>query len=85
MSMTPVKDIRQLHRLINEVYESAGDRGWSWPQLATASGLSYETVRRLGNYQTMYPRIQTVVMLAEAVGYEVAITHKHTKSSRRVG
>lgn len=69
--MLPAKQFKQLHDLIDLIYEAAYDKGLSWPQLAAAAGLANSTVYNLGNPKTMFPRTQTVLLLAKAAGCEL--------------
>lgn len=56
-----------LNRLVDEIFDCALD--WSWSDWASASGLCPETVRRLGERETKRPQFRTVLLLAQAVGY----------------
>lgn len=71
--MMPVKQFRQLHRLIDEIYKEADRLGFTWTALADRAGLAESTVYNLGNWDTMFPRLQTVHLLAQAVGMELTL------------
>lgn len=70
--MLTMREFHQLNRIVDEIFEQAGDM--SFKQLAEKSGLSYGTVRNLNHYVTMYPRTQTVLLLARAVGMDLKLT-----------
>lgn len=69
--MMALKDFRELRRMVDMIVREARGSGMTWTYLADKSGLSYKTVNRLGNYTTVYPRAQTVMMLARAAGLRV--------------
>lgn len=77
--MLATKEFKRLHQLVDEIYDEADALGFSWQEMAAKAGLSYNTVRNLARYNTMYPRTQTVMMLAKAVGFKV----QFVKESRR--
>lgn len=65
---------RSLHQILDEIFEEAANSfGWTWSQLSVHSGLSYETVRRLGDRETRWPRYYTVHKLAKAVGWSLTV------------
>ncbi len=78
--------IRSLHRIIDEIYTEAAEKfDWTWNQLAVNAGLAYETVARLGDRSTRFPRYYTVHKLAKAVGWNlVATTVKNQKSKVKI-
>ena len=60
---------RDLSEALDLIFSrAANDMGWEWSELAGAASLCYETVRRLGQRETRFPRFQTVYKLASAVG-----------------
>lgn len=71
--MLSVKELRDLHKLIDQIYLEADDLGMSWTEFAERAGVSPATVYRLGNYETPYPRANTVFLLARAVGFRVVL------------
>ena len=72
--MLVIKKHRTLHSLIDEIFDQADANKISWPVLARKAGLHVSTVYRLGTYQTSYPRVQTVWMLAAAAGIQIKFT-----------
>lgn len=81
MPMLTCKQFKQLHQLIDQVYDEADARGYTWQELAEKAGLCYTTVRKLGRYDTMYPRTQTVMFLARAVGFRVEFVREAAKAA----
>lgn len=71
--MKELKKHRNLYTLVGRVFDALWQRYDSIGEIAQASGLGYETVRRLAMSETKYPRAQTVVMLAEAGGQHVSL------------
>lgn len=70
-----VQYFRDLHEIVDAIYAEASEQyEWSWNQLAVHSGLAYETVVRLGERETKYPRFYTVQRLAAAVGWKLKVT-----------
>lgn len=59
---------RSLNAIIDRLFEEAYHRRLKWCDMAELSGLSAETVRRLGERETQYPQYRTVQMLAVALG-----------------
>lgn len=57
-----------LDSMIDEIFEEAAAKGWTWGDLARESNLTYQTIWRLGNYATRLPRLQTFYKMAKAVG-----------------
>jgi len=64
---------RELHRLVDKIYDEAADYEWTWNQLAEEAGLAYQTVANLGDRNTKWPRFSTVWRLAKAVGFDLII------------
>jgi hypothetical protein len=60
--------MRSLNHLVDELFEVAYQRHLTWSKLATASGLAYDTVRRLGERKTRYPQYRSVQLLTHALG-----------------
>ncbi len=71
--MMTCREFHELHRAIDAVYDAADRRGYTWQELAGRAGLCYSTVRNLAKYNTMYPRAQTVMLLARAVGLRLVL------------
>jgi|LakMenEpi03Aug12_release.lakeMendotaPanAssembly.Ray.scaffolds.fasta_scaffold12037_13 hypothetical protein len=66
---------RCLHRLLDEIFKEATNNfEMTWKELAEQSGLTYITVKKLGDRDTRYPRFFTVFKLAEAVGWQLTLT-----------
>lgn len=83
--MMPLKQFKSLHRLVDVIFEKGVKLDYSWEQLASRAGLCDRTVSRLGNLETLYPRAQTVFLLAHAVGMEISITDQRNGKKRRNG
>lgn len=82
--MKTLKQDRELHKLIDEIYEVAyGELGYNTATLAAKSGLCYATVWRLENRETMYPRLGTVAALARVAGFELSL--RRIVKARRAG
>ena len=64
---------RELHLLVDKIYNEAAEYEWTWNQLAEEAGLAYRTVSNLGDRKTKWPRFSTVWRLAKAVGYDLVI------------
>lgn len=75
---------RTLHAYIDAIFERSADiYGWQWPELARKAGISYATVRKLGSYETRFPEMRTVYLLAKAVGMDqLPIARKLLKISK---
>ena len=59
---------RYLHGIVEELFDVAWHKDWSWPEFAKAAGVCYSTVLKLGNRHTRYPRHMTVWKMAKALG-----------------
>lgn len=71
---------RQLHRIIDDIYTcAANEYGMTWCQLATSAGLAYNTVRKLGDRETKFPRHMTIFKLARAVGMSLELQEPESK------
>lgn len=64
---------KKLNEIIDQVYNTASDMGWSWIRIAAESGLHHSTIYKLGNRETKEPRFSTVFSLCMAVGAEVQV------------
>ena len=62
---------KSLNHLVDELFEVAYKQHMTWSQLAKKSGLSYATVRKLGERKTKYPQYRSVMLIAHAVGGSV--------------
>lgn len=71
--MMPLKDFKALHGMVRQLFREAKGAGMTLTQIAADAGLGLATVSRLANYDTMYPRCQTLLGIAKAVGYEVRL------------
>lgn len=69
---------KYLERLIDEVFTEAATR-WTWHELAKEAGVSYNTVWRLGTYQTKLPQLRTAYLLCKAVGRELPAVFKRQR------
>lgn len=84
MPMLTCKDFKELHRMVDEIYAEADRLDIRNSELASKAGLCYATVCRLASYATMYPRTQTVMMLAKAVGLRVRLEKREAGSGFRL-
>lgn len=80
----PVGKDKELHDLIDEIFDEAERLGLSTADLARGTGLCYNTVDNLYDFRTLYPRLTTVVALARAVGYTISLK-KTGYRMRKVG
>ena len=60
--------INSLNHLVDALFEEAYAQEMSWASLAKKAGLSYATVRKLGERKTKYPQYRSVMLIASAVG-----------------
>lgn len=60
-----------LNRIVDEVFDEAYRRDWTWTDLARFAGVSHYTVWRLGERKTKAPSYVTVWKLAKAVQFRV--------------
>jgi hypothetical protein len=77
--LSTLSEIRRSHYLLvnaiaDEIFEIASRRGIDWGTLAGLSGLCYQTVYRLGMRYTKSPHATTLTLLADAIGYTLALT-----------
>ena len=65
----------QLNAILDQIYDIAKKKmKWTWTKLAQEAVLSPSTVDRLGNRETKYPLLRTVLKLAKAVNLKVSLT-----------
>jgi len=64
---------RFLRDLVDELYEDAAGREWSWKEFAGHSRLSYSTIFRLGMRITRFPRFDTIFKIATALDRAIEI------------
>lgn len=57
-----------LKKLVDMLFQEAYDQKMNWETLAKVSGLSSQTVRKLGRYETKYPAFRTVELIARGLG-----------------
>lgn len=81
--MLPAKQFRVLHNLIDEIFNELWKQYETEKEVAHAAGLGVTTVNRLASYTTLYPRTQTVMLLAQAAGYSVQLVQSTTKNGSR--
>lgn len=72
-----------LDELVNEVYGTAFDKGWTWRQLAERSDLCYGTVWAIGTRRTRRPHLTTVWKMAKACGLKVAFIETRPSVTRK--
>lgn len=65
---------RSLHKMVDEIYQEAHAKNWTWNQLAERAKLDKTTVVRLGLRVTKLPRFFTIHKLAKAVGWNIITT-----------
>lgn len=64
----------KLNLLLDQIFSIAtSKRKWTWGQLASQAGIAAHTVIRLGERETQYPHLRTVLRLADAVGLDVKL------------
>jgi hypothetical protein len=59
---------RDLNALVDELFKIAAKQHWTWEQMADRSGVSRQTIFKLGMGDTRYPQLRTVGLLAYALG-----------------
>lgn len=74
--------IKELQTVTEVIFERALEAGYTVPELAERAGLSPTTVRNLLNWTVVYPRFNTLALLARAVGYVLTATEKRAKLSK---
>jgi len=62
-----------LDDLVDELFEMATAKDWTWADFARRASLSSTTVYRLGGRITRSPQIRTIWKLASALGCEVSV------------
>lgn len=73
---------QQLHTLIDQVFtHAAQEYNFTWAELAREAGLNYDTVAKLGNRLTKWPRYATVFKLARAVGWSLSLVQSGKSTS----
>ncbi len=73
---------RRLNAMLDEIYAESDRLDMSLDDLAKATGLCYETVRRLNARITELPRLKTVMLLAFAVGMDVELVARAMRRRR---
>lgn len=56
-----------LERIVDDLFERAYRKRWSWSRFAAEAGLAYTTVCNLGDGITQLPQYRTLSLLAEAL------------------
>jgi len=74
-----------LDDVVDDLFNLAFDKDWSWFELSRQSKVSYTTICRLGNRDTLYPRLSTVWKIAKAVGANIEIQVSHPVLKRKAG
>lgn len=69
----------ELDRILDDLFEVATDKGWSWTQLASEAGLAYQTVVNLGERWTKRPQFRTVLLIARAVDHQILAEERQGK------
>ena len=70
-----------LHAIVDEIFVEAVDTfDWTWSQLASHAELCHQTVARLGDRETKWPRFSTVYKLCKAVGIDLVLQRQKRKS-----
>jgi len=70
--ITDQKYLAALERAVDVIFEYATFQlDWDWDDLAVEAQLCKQTVYKLGNRETRYPRWQTFWKLATACGLEM--------------
>jgi hypothetical protein len=65
-----------LNKIINEIFKEAGRQGLTWQELANRASVSTNTVRKIRDFETVYPHYYTVWRLGKAVGMEMGMHFK---------
>ena len=68
-----------LDRIVDEIYDAAYRRDWSWSDLAKFSGLCYQTVWLIGERRTRFPQWMTIFKMAKAC--QLHLTFQPTRRS----
>jgi hypothetical protein len=72
---------RDLHRLVNVLFEAACERDWTWHRFAQEACVAPATVNNLGYRQTQKPQLYTIWRLACAVDMEFELTEVEKRHS----
>lgn len=59
---------KSLNAIVDKLFNKAFDMRLTWVQMAELSGLSRETIHKLGSRQTRLPQFRTIELLAHALG-----------------
>ncbi len=73
---------RDLHKLVDLIYDEAAALEWTWGRLADEAGICYATADNLGVRRTKRPQFRTVYKLAAAVGYALVPQELPKQKSR---
>lgn len=65
---------RDLERIVDEIFNEAFRRDWTWADLARFAGLNHHTVWRLGERMTKVPQFLTFWKLCRAVQFSIQMT-----------
>jgi hypothetical protein len=68
-----------LNRTVDDIFDEAYRRGWTWVKLASESGMSYNTVSNLGNRITFLPQLRTIYRMAKSVGMNVELISRKAR------
>ena len=71
--MQTLKEFKELHKMVDQIFAEAFRQDLSWEELATKAAVCFKTVDRLGRFETMWPRAQTILLLARAVGLKMKL------------
>lgn len=66
---------KTLWNIVNQLFDEAHAKGWTWAGFAQRAGVAETTVFYLGNRNTRFPQFRTLQMLAEAVGGTLTFKH----------
>lgn len=77
-------DWRQIqNRILDDIFDIASDiHGWNVNELATRSGLAWNTVENLNSNVTKFPQFRTIILLAKAVGMNVSVISEEIKRAK---
>ena len=74
--------IKELDRLVDDLFQRAYNDGFTWADLARASGVSYSTVKKLGTRETRIPQYRSLLLIARALGGTVQFSEKKGRKMR---
>ena len=80
----PADDARALNELVDILFERAYRARMTWSSLARTSGLSYATIRNLGERRTKRPQFRTVQRIARAVGGSIEFSATNVKHKYKI-